>query len=68
MAVDFEFEHDAQTVYEALTDPDFLVDRCLALGELSAECDVEESEGVTTIRLPLQCFPQGQSRHTPGRQ
>ena len=51
MAVDFEFEHDAQTVYDALTDPDFLVDRCLALGELSAECDVEEGEGVTTIRL-----------------
>lgn len=51
MAVDFDFEHDVQTVYETLTDPDFLVDRCLALGELSAECDVEEGEEATVIRL-----------------
>jgi hypothetical protein len=51
MAVDFEFQHDTRTVYETLTDPDFLVERCLALGELSAECEVEESDGRTTIRL-----------------
>ena len=51
MAVNFEFEHDAQTVYEVLTDPDFLVDRCLALGELSAECELEEDNNTATIRL-----------------
>lgn len=51
MAVNFEFEHDVQTVYETLTDPDFLVDRCLALGELSAECDVEEDEELTVVNL-----------------
>jgi len=42
MPVAFDFEHDVQTVYETLTDPQFLVDRCLALGELSAACDIEE--------------------------
>jgi hypothetical protein len=52
MSVSYEFEHEVQTVYEALTEPQFLVDRCSALGELSAECDVEEAEdGTTTINL-----------------
>lgn len=51
MPVDCNFEHDVQTVYETLTDPDFLVERCLALGELSAECEVEEGDEVTTVTL-----------------
>ena len=51
MPVDFEFEHDVETVYEALTDPQYLVDRNLALGELSAEADVEEDEESTVINV-----------------
>jgi len=51
MPVTFDFDNDAQTVYETLTDPQFLVDRCIALGELSAECDIEESGSVITIKL-----------------
>ena len=51
MTVSFEFDHDVATVYETLTEPQFLVDRCLALGELSAECDVEEDEDYTTVNL-----------------
>lgn len=51
MTVSYEFDHDVQTVYEALTEPQFLVDRCLALGELSAECEVEEDEGGTVVKL-----------------
>ena len=52
MSVSYEFKHNVQTVYEALTEPQFLVDRCSALGELSAECDVEEAEdGTTTVNL-----------------
>lgn len=51
MSVSFEFEHDVQTVYETLTEPQFLVDRCLALGELSAECEVEEDEQSTVVKL-----------------
>jgi len=52
MSVNYEFEHDVQTVYETLTEPQFLVDRCSALGELSAECDVEEADdGTTTVKI-----------------
>ncbi len=52
MSVSYEFKHDVQSVYEALTEPQFLVDRCSALGEISAECDVEEAEdGTTTVNL-----------------
>jgi hypothetical protein len=51
MTVSFEFDHDVATVYETLTEPQFLVDRCSALGELNAECDVEEDEDCTTVNL-----------------
>ncbi len=48
MSMHYEYEKDAQSVFELLTDPDFLVDRCLELGELEASCEVEEN-GVDTI-------------------
>ena len=52
MSVSYEFEHDVQTVYETLTEPQFLVDRCTAMGELSAECEAEEADdGTTTVTL-----------------
>jgi hypothetical protein len=51
MTVQAEFEYPVQIVHEALTAPGFLVDRSLALGEVCAECDVEESEGHTTINM-----------------
>ena len=51
MTVNYEFEHDVQTVYDALTNPEYLVDRSLALDELSAECEVEESDACTTINM-----------------
>lgn len=51
MPVTFDFDCDAQTVYETLTDPQFLVDRCIALGEISAECDIEESGAVAIVNL-----------------
>lgn len=51
MTVHFEFEHDVETVYEVLTDPQYLVDRNLALGELSAEADMEEDEESTTLNV-----------------
>jgi aryl carrier-like protein len=47
----FEFEHDAESVFNLLTDPDFLVDRCLALGELEASCEIEEQGEKTVISL-----------------
>ena len=51
MAVSYDFKHDVDTVYEVLTDPQFLVDRSLAIGELSAECDVEETDSGAVISL-----------------
>lgn len=51
MTVRFEFDHDVETVYATLTDPQFLVDRSLALGELNAECEVEEFEEMTTVKM-----------------
>ena len=51
MTVHAEYEHNVQAVYKALTTPEFLVDRSLALGELCAECDVEESKEGTTISM-----------------
>lgn len=50
MTVHAEFEHGIQTVFETLTDPQFLVDRNLALGELSAECEVEHDETSVVIK------------------
>ena len=51
MPVQFEFPQDVQTVFDTLTDPQFLVDRCIALGELDAECDVEQRGEVTVVKL-----------------
>lgn len=51
MAVEYKFECDVSSVYETLTDPQFLVDRSLALGELSAECEVTEDADVTVVEL-----------------
>jgi hypothetical protein len=51
MAVTHDFDCEPSRIYELLTDPEFLVDRCLAMGELSAECEVLEEEGLTTIEL-----------------
>jgi hypothetical protein len=51
MSMNFEFEHDAASVFDLLTDPQFLVDRCLAMGELEASCEVEEKAGVTVVSL-----------------
>ena len=51
MSMHYEYEQDAQSVFELLTDPDFLVDRCLELGELEASCEIEENGDDTIISL-----------------
>lgn len=51
MSMHYEFDHDAESVFDLLTDPQFLVDRCLSLGELEADCEVEEQEDVTVVKL-----------------
>ena len=39
MQFSFEFSASAEDVYENLTDPQTIVDRCIALGSIDAECD-----------------------------
>lgn len=51
MSSRFEFTQDPETVYLLLTDPQFLVDRSLALGELSADCEVEEDDDSATVTM-----------------
>jgi hypothetical protein len=51
MSMHFEFDHDVQSVFDLLTDPDFLVDRCLELGELEASCEVDTKGDATVISL-----------------
>lgn len=46
-----DFECAPDEIYELLNDPQFLVDRCLEPGELSAECEVSEDDERTTIEL-----------------
>lgn len=43
MAVSFQFNHSVDDVLTQMLDADFLVERSLALGEKSAECNVEGS-------------------------
>lgn len=47
----FDFSVSPQEVFGLITDPDFLVERSLAIGELEAECEVEQYEGETTLNM-----------------
>ncbi|CAA0104594.1 Uncharacterised protein [BD1-7 clade bacterium] len=47
MSVKYNLPYDAESVFELLTDPDFLVQRSLECGELSADAEVEE-DGIKT--------------------
>ena len=51
MSMHYEYGQDVHSVFELLTDPDFLVDRCLELGELEASCEIEENGEETIISL-----------------
>jgi hypothetical protein len=42
MTVTCKFTKSVDEVWAVLCDPDFRVERSAALGELTAECDVEE--------------------------
>ncbi|WP_373084445.1 DUF2505 domain-containing protein [Zhongshania sp.] len=51
MAVKCQFDCSIDQVWGLLCDPDFRVERSIALGELSAECDVEESDKQVTVKM-----------------
>ncbi|MDH3788437.1 MAG: DUF2505 domain-containing protein [Xanthomonadales bacterium] len=49
MTIRTDFEQDAKAVFKAMTDPEFLTDRNLALGEISSEYEVSEGGDRTTL-------------------
>lgn len=52
MSVEFTFNHSIDDVFNLFADPDFLVERSIALGEISADAEVEEDDsGKITIAM-----------------
>jgi len=49
MTLRYEFDRDVATVFQLLTDPDFLVERSHDLGELDAHCAVEMAGDTTRV-------------------
>ncbi len=52
MEFSYEFTHSAETIFERVTDAQFIVDRCMALGSLDADChsNGETLPNITTTR------------------
>lgn len=51
MTVSFEFEHEIDTVQQLLTDPEFLSERLMALGEDEPDIEVSRRGGKVTLTL-----------------
>lgn len=51
MSVTMQFDRDLDTVWAQLQDPDFRVERSLALGELSADCEIEDFGDSLTVAM-----------------
>lgn len=52
MDLEFKFSHSADDVFDLFCDPDFLVDRSMALGEVSADAEIDEDDnGKVTITM-----------------
>jgi hypothetical protein len=51
MSLRFEFPVEIEEIYDLLTDPDFLVDRNVALGDIDSECEVEETDSNLLIKM-----------------
>lgn len=52
MSVEFTFDHPVDVVFDLFCDPDFLVERSMALGELSADAEVEEDDsGLIVVKM-----------------
>lgn len=51
MALRFSFGHDVDEVVNLLTDPDFLVERNLALGDLESRAEVDEYDDEFVVNM-----------------
>lgn len=54
MSMKFEFDRPVGEVLNLLTDPDFLVERNLELGDLESDCEVTESDDEVVVRMSRQ--------------
>jgi len=72
MGIEYHFKASADRVFDLLTNADFLVQRSLALGELRADCTIEDDDEHIVITLtrevergvPAFLSPLFQSRQT----
>ncbi len=51
MSLSFQFDQDAETVCNQMSDPDFRIQQCLALGELSATCDLDGTDSEWSLSM-----------------
>ena len=51
MPLTFDFKQSVDEVRNILTDPDFLVERNLTLGDIESDCEVEEDEDEIIVRM-----------------
>lgn len=51
MSTTYSFTAAVDVVFDKLTDPDFLVERCVAFGEKDIQCDAESDGRKTTVVL-----------------
>jgi hypothetical protein len=57
MSVEFTFSKSAEEVFDLFCDPDFLVERSIALGEISADAEVDEDDSgkvIVTMRREVK--------------
>jgi hypothetical protein len=47
----FAFPVGIEEIYDLLTDPDFLVDRNIALGDVDSECETEETASGILVKM-----------------
>lgn len=50
MSITHQFDASVETVFDLMTDPQSIVDRCEALGEKDIECEVEDEGRKTFVR------------------
>lgn len=51
MSLSFDFPKDCQTVFELLTNGDYLTERSKAIGEVKATCDVSREGSKTVVNM-----------------
>jgi Protein of unknown function (DUF2505) len=51
MSMTFDFKQNVDKVFQLLTDPDFLVERNLALGDIESDCETEDDADQTVVRM-----------------